>query len=103
MEEDSFFYYLKFNRFRPDESGKSILADYCLELGKDTEDLALTVVLDLWNNTARLTDPGQKILREFCPRSFQKMIVDSFADPENPVFSRAREWLNQQNGDRPAK
>lgn len=103
MEADNFFYYLRFDRFHPDESGKCILAGYFLERSKDSEDLALTVVLDLMNSTARLTGPSRKLVHDFCPESFQKMITDSFADPDNPLFSRAREWLNTHNGDRPAK
>jgi hypothetical protein len=103
MKEDNFFYYLKFDRFRTDESGESILAGYFLERSKDTEDLALTVILDEKSRTAHFTDPSRKLLRIWCPPSFQRMVINSFSDPENPVFSRARKWLNQQKGDRPAK
>ncbi|WP_010632065.1 hypothetical protein [Sporolactobacillus vineae] len=96
MEEENFFYYLKFNGFRLEQEGGHIFADYGLERG-DSKELPLTAAIDPVNHLAQFTVSSRKLLQEQCPAHFQKMLENSFADPDNPVFVHALHWRDQRD------
>jgi hypothetical protein len=96
MEEENFFYYLKFNGFRRVQGNGHIFADYGLERG-DGRELPLTAAIDPVNHLAQLTVSSRILLQEQCPASFQRMVEDSFADPNNPLFAHALRWRGQSH------
>lgn len=96
MDEENFFYYLKFNGFSQKQESRLIIANYRLQRGSG-EDLQLTAAIDPEKRLARWTAPSRTLIREQCSASFQRMIMDSFADPGNPVFAHARQWQSRQN------